>query len=74
MLRQEVAWFDTKSGTGKALQALNDDTLAFQAVISDRIGAFTRSITNFVAALAVGARASGATCQWFRACLAAPCD
>ncbi|KAL6762783.1 MDR-like ABC transporter [Haematococcus lacustris] len=53
VLRQDVAFFDTTATTGGLLQGLNEDSLAFQAAISDKASNFAHHACTFVAGFAI---------------------
>ncbi|GFH10682.1 ATP-binding cassette, subfamily B(MDR/TAP), member 1, partial [Haematococcus lacustris] len=54
VLRQDVAFFDTTATTGGLLQGLNEDSLAFQAAISDKASNFAHHACTFVAGVVLG--------------------
>eukprot|EP00879_Flechtneria_rotunda_P003779 GHRR01004019.1.p1 GENE.GHRR01004019.1~~GHRR01004019.1.p1 ORF type:complete len:1293 (+),score=472.26 GHRR01004019.1:779-4657(+) len=48
ILRQDIGFFDTQATTGGLLQGLNEDSLAIQQAISDKVGAFLQHSSTFV--------------------------
>lgn len=53
ILRQDIAYFDRDATTGKLLQGLNEDTLAFQNGISEKVGTFIHNLMTFVIGMAI---------------------
>ncbi|KIY93806.1 ATP-binding cassette, subfamily B(MDR/TAP), member 1 [Monoraphidium neglectum] len=49
VLRQDVGFFDTQATTGGLLQGLNEDSLAIQAALSEKVGLCLQHMTTFIA-------------------------
>lgn len=54
VLQQEVAFFDTDTSSGKLLNGLNEDTLAIQSAISEKVGNFVHHLCTFLVGIAIG--------------------
>jgi ATP-binding cassette, subfamily B (MDR/TAP), member 1 len=54
VLRQDIAFFDRDATTGKLLQSLNEETLAFQAAISEKVGTFIHNLFTFIIGMGIG--------------------
>jgi ATP-binding cassette subfamily B (MDR/TAP) protein 1 len=54
VLRQEVAFFDASATTGTLLQGLNQDTLAVQNAIGEKVGNFVHNFVTFLVGIAIG--------------------
>jgi len=48
VLKQEVAFFDVQASSGSLLQGLNEDSLAVQAAIGDKLALFMQHMTTFL--------------------------
>lgn len=48
VLRQDVAFFDVEATSGGLLQGLNEDSMAIQQGISDKVGAFLQHFVTFL--------------------------
>jgi ATP-binding cassette, subfamily B (MDR/TAP), member 1 len=54
VLHQEIAFFDASATTGVLLQGLNQDTLAVQNAIGEKVGNFVHNFSTFVVGIAIG--------------------
>ncbi|CAM6101080.1 unnamed protein product [Calypogeia fissa] len=59
LLRQDVAFFDTKTSTGDFISSVGSDPLIVQDAISEKVGNFQHYIATFVGGFVVGF-----TSQW----------
>lgn len=53
VLRQDVAFFDKDATTGELLMGLNEQTLAYQLAISEKVGSFLHNVGTFVIGMAI---------------------
>lgn len=53
VLRQDVAFFDKDATTGELLMGLNEQTLAYQLAISEKVGSFLMNVGTFVIGMAI---------------------
>lgn len=54
VLKQEVAFFDTDTSSGKLLHGLNEDSVTVQNAISEKAGNFIHHIFTFLVGIAIG--------------------
>lgn len=54
VLHQEVAFFDASATTGALLQGLNQDTVAVQNAIGEKVGNFIHNFTTFIVGITIG--------------------
>lgn len=54
VLRQEVAFFDTDTTSGKLLHGLNEDTATIQNGIGEKVGNFVHHVSTVLVGLAIG--------------------
>ena len=54
VLRQEVAFFDTETSSGKLLHGLDEDTVTVQNAISEKVGNFVHYLSTFLVGMAIG--------------------
>ncbi|KAK9810283.1 hypothetical protein WJX72_007941 [[Myrmecia] bisecta] len=53
VLRQDVPFFDVKASTGQLLQGLNEDTLAIQNAIGEKVGNCQHHLATFIFGMAI---------------------
>ncbi len=53
VLRQDIAFFDKDATTGELLMGLNEQTLAFQLAISEKVGTFLHDMGTFVIGMGI---------------------
>lgn len=59
VLRQEVAFFDASATTGALLQGLNEDTVAVQNAIGEKVGNFLHNFITFIVGITIGKQSKG---------------